>query len=1278
MGEAASVVDPTTIRTRAEFGAGLNALRAAAGFTVRELAKRIERPPGTLGDYLSGRHVPSPGQQSLIVDVLTACGVTDGSEVEAWLTALRRVRASSDRRTTRSTAPYRGLKPFEPEDAALFFGRREQTAEIVQRVAQLRREPGPSRGLLAVIGPSGSGKSSLLRAGVVAAVRAGALDDAGGDTDGERWTCAIGTPGNDPGSAFAAALAARGGGPHLVVIDQFEEIFTLTHDAESRSAFLDALATTGPDVVVVLGMRADFFAEAAREPVSLAALRHAQVVIGPLTSEQLRDVVVGPANQIGVAVEDGLVEVVLADLGAHHTGVLPLLSHALLATWDRSSGRRLTIADYRATGGLDAAVQRTAEEVFTALDIPRQGAAHDLFVRLVNVGDDVAFTRRRISRAELDLDAPENAERAGTVREVVDRFAERRLLTLTENSVEVSHEALLTAWPRLHGWLAADRAGLLIHRRITAGANAWLAADRDPAALTAGATLETALDWAAQFPNHWGLNAVEQSYLDASVRRRDELARAERRRTRRLVQLLVAVAVLALVASGLAIVASVARRSADHSQRAAAAARDDALSRQVAIQARELATSDPSLAQQLAVAGYRISATTEARSELLDAAAAPVITRVLGPAGPTPLAVSSRGTVAVGHADDGSVRLMSVPKGQKAALGTIPGSGQELFGLAFSPDGRLLATGGEPHDVTLWDVHDPRHPRLVSRVPTGFAGALQALAFAPDGHSLLAAGAGPHPLDEWDVSTPARPTALPAPHGLPSGSTVQAVAFDRTGSSVAAVTLGGDIVDWSTARPGAPKLTGRSSAGRLNAVAFAPTTGQLLTGGSGGGVTIWNTTDARLTVARVLPGNSDGQINVLTFSPDGSQLLSGSSDDSVRQWQVGSWTAQPATPGPGPVTGAAFSPDGASVLSTSADGALRRWSTRRSEAHVSAGTVFSLGFTGDGHTLAVAQNGVGGGVQLWDARNPRAMRRVGPLLTMTGGHGAIDGVSAISRDGRLVAAGNSTGQVELWDTRDVAEPRQVAAPFTASTALIESVALSPDGMLLAVGGDDHAVSLWSLRDPAHPARLSVVRAGNLVLDVAFSPDGRLLAAASADHTAHLWDVSDPRAPSATATLGGFDLYVYGVAFSPDGRMLAASSADRTTRLWSVRDPRRPVRIGAALRGPTDYENIPSFDASGRLLAVPSNDHTVWVYDVSAPAHARVLATLRSLHGNVFAAAFSPVGHVLVAGGRSVTVPVWSIDAAADTRMVCAGAGSPITRAEWRQYVPGARYDPPCP
>ena len=937
----------------------------------------------------------------------------------------------------------------------------------------------------------------------------------------------------------------------------------------------------------------------------------------------------------------------------------------------------LTVADYRATGGLNAAVQRTAEELYAALDRDHQQVAHDLFLRLVTIDDDVALTRRRIPRTELGLDAHEVST---PVREVVDRFAERRLLTLTAESVEVSHEALLTAWPRLRGWLAADRAGLLVHRRITAGAYAWDAAARDPSALVAGVALEAALEWAAELQNRRRMNPVEQEYLDAALHRRDELERIERRHARRLVQLLVAVAVLALVASGLAIRAGAAQRNADRARRVAATARDQALSRQVAIQARELAASDPALAQQLAVAGYRISSTVESRSELIDVAASPVLTRVLGVAGPTPLTLSAGGTAAVGHADDGSVHLMTVSGGRPVQLGVVPGEKQQLFALAFSPNGRVLATGGAARDVALWDVHDPRRVHLLSRLTTGFTAATQSLAFSPDGTRLLAGGDGTRPLVEWRVGDPAHVTAAAPPRGLPPKSTVQSVAFDPGGGSVAAATAAGEVWDWAVTRTTTARTPRVGSVSRtdhvgLNAVAFAPRSHQLVTGARDGHITIWNTAGARLSVARALPGNSDGQINVLSFSADGSRLLSGSSDNSVRQWDTSSWSALATTPAPGPVTGVAFSADGSSVYVTAADGVLLRWSTAEPQADGGSGTVFSLGWTGNGKELAVGRNGPEGGVQLWDTASARALRPVGPKLSIPGAN-PVDGTSAISRDGRVVAAGNSAGRVAVWDTRDPAHPKEVAG-FTASTALIEGVALNPDGSLLAVGGDDNAVSLWNLRDPARPVRVARMQTKNLVLSVAFSPDGQLLAAAVGDRTARLWDVRSPSAPRADAVLGGFGTYVYGVAFSPNGHVLAASSADRTTRLWSITHPRRPKQLGPALRGPTDYENIPSFDASGHLLAVPSNDHTVWVYDVGRPAQAQVLATLRSIDGNVFTSAFSPVGRLLAAGGRSDSAPVWSIDPAADARLVCAGAGDPITRTEWRQYVPGAAYDPPC-
>ena len=350
MEQADGGVDPARVGTRAEFAAAFTQVRENAGLSVRDLARRIGVPAGTLGGYFGGRHIPSVGQQGVVETALRACGVADDA-IPAWVEALRRARRSSDGRTAPRAAPYRGLKTFEPDDAEVFFGRAELTADIVERLIALAADPGPSRGLLAVIGPSGSGKSSVLRAGVVPAVRDGAL--------GPGWACTIATPagdglldaGNlDAGNLDAGDVPPAGAGRRVLVLDQFEEVFTYGAGdpaaQAARARLLERIGAHDPQELIVLGMRADFYPEAAREPVLLAALQHAQVVVGPLTEDDVRAAVIGPAEHVGMTVDDGLVELVLADAdphdasgASHDVGALPLLSHALLATWERSTGR---------------------------------------------------------------------------------------------------------------------------------------------------------------------------------------------------------------------------------------------------------------------------------------------------------------------------------------------------------------------------------------------------------------------------------------------------------------------------------------------------------------------------------------------------------------------------------------------------------------------------------------------------------------------------------------------------------------------------------------------------------------------------------------------------------------------------------------------------------------------------------------------------------------------------------------------------------------------------
>lgn len=1270
-------VDPSAVSTRAEFAAAFSHVRESAGLSVRELARRLKVPAGTLGDYFGGRHVPSVGQQGVIEAALRECGVPDEA-IGEWLDALRRVRRSSDGRTTPRRAPYQGLERFEPEDADLFFGRADLTTDIVERLARLAADPGPSGGVLAVVGPSGSGKSSVLRAGVVAAVREGAL--------GEGWTCRIATPAGDHLLEHGALPPRDEPGRRVLVLDQFEEVFTYgaadPATPGARTRLLECLTTPGPvgaHDLVVLGMRADFYAEAAREPVLLAALQHAQVVVGPMTEDDVRAAIIGPAEHVGMTVDDGVVELVLADAdphdasGApHDVGALPLLSHALLATWERSTGRRMTVADYRATGGLDGAIQRTAEQLYTELTASEREVARRLFLRLVHLDGDTAVTRRRASLEELEALAgggSEGDQTDASARAVLERFVDHRLVTLSATSVEISHEALLGAWPRLRSWVDADRAGLRLHHRLTDTANTWVDAGRDPSLLLRDARVEAAAEWAAEARNRDSLNDVERELLAASLAARDRERMTARRRTRRLTQLLAAVAVLAVVATVLAVLARRAQHRADQATTDARISRDEARSRQLAIQARQLAGTDPALAQQLAVAAYRISPTVEARSELLDSSTTPVITRQLGSDGPTALAVRGDGRLlAVGDARDGSVRLRRAD-GTMTQVARLPGhADQQLYALTFSPDGRLLAAGGQDRTVTLWDVHSPTAPRQVAAVTPHFAQGTESLAFTPDGRELLAAGTGP--LRGWDVTDPTHPHPVATPPGLASALGVQSVDVAR-GGRLAAGTLDDRVLVW-------PGVHARSAPESLpvpagvNVVRFSADGSRLAAGDRSGAVTVWSIAGPRAVLLRRAANASGGAVNALAWTGDGRTLAVGAADNSVQTLDTRTWTQQSSTPNPGPVTGVALADRDTRVVATAADGAVRSWALSGPGYQVPDGSVFTVGFSRSGRVLLVARNGPDGGVQLWRTGSRPAPD--GPLMQVTAAS-PDDGTGALRPDGGVAAAGNATGQVALWRTAPT--PARAGPPFAATSSLVESLGISPDGRLLAVGADDMSVGLWSITDPAHPALDSRVYTHNLVLNVAFSPDGRLLAAASADNDVYVWNIRSPQHPRLVARLGGFTSYVYGVAFSPDGHLLAGASSDRTVRLWSVAGDARVTRLGAPLTGPADYANVPTFSPDGHLLAAPSNDHSVWVWDVSHPSAPRRYAQLQALTGNVFTAAFSPDGRTLVAGGRSTDVPAWTVDPARAMTRECTAAGAPVTRAEWAQYVPGVAYAPPC-
>ena len=569
--------------------------------------------------------------------------------------------------------PYKGLVAFEPEDSELFFGREELVSSLVQRLEE--------SAFLAVVGPSGSGKSSLVRAGVVPELECGE----------KRVRIAIIEPGEHPLEKIVAVQGAD-----LIVVDQFEEVFTLCRDEEERSAFVDGLldaAEQGSRVVVVL--RADFYGHCASHPRLAAALENRQALVGPMTEEELRQAIERPAEQAGLVLEPGLADSIVRDI-AGEPGALPLLSHSLLETWKRRSGRMLTILGYLQSGAVRGAIAKTAETVYQESLTPEQKTlARNIFLRLTELGEGTEDTRRRVRVGELTP----RPEQAGDVDEVLRVLVDARLVTVGEGTVEVAHEALIRHWPTLRAWLDEDREGRLVHRRLTEAAQEWETLGKEPGALYRGTRLAAAAEWAERHDDE--LNELEREFLGAA--RGAELSEVEaaRRRNRRLRILVAALALLLLSALAAGGFALVQRSDAQDKARVAQAGR-------LAAQSREAAGQHPDLALLLALEAGRLDDSIDTRGALL------------------------------GGLEHGS-RIRSWLQGFDAPV----------IATAFSPDGGLLATVtlGE---VTLWDTTTWRPLGLPLRSSQG--GWEEGVDFSPDGRTLAIAGVQGR-VELWDVST---------------------------------------------------------------------------------------------------------------------------------------------------------------------------------------------------------------------------------------------------------------------------------------------------------------------------------------------------------------------------------------------------------------------------------------------------------------------------------------------------------------------------------------------
>ena len=933
------------------FGGLLRQLRAEAGLTQEELAEAAGLSPRSVSDLERGiNRTARKDTAELLASALGLAGPARPAFVaaargrtpaEEVLAALREAAAAEGP----APGPYLGLVPFEERDAQLFYGRDELADRLVRRLAD--RLDGA--GILLVAGESGSGKSSLLRAGLLPRLAAGALGPGS-----ERWPRRVIRPtasplrelamhlaemagadpvsvyrslsaapgeapmlaeqaartatgrGADPGSGGPAGAAAGVPPPRLVlVVDQFEELFTAGEDGDvgavEREAFVTALHAAAtipagprglPPALVVAAVRADYLGRLIAYPPLKAALDAGLFTVGPMSEAELRLAVTGPAAEAGLVIEPALVQAVIAELrdeagGGLGTGVLPLMSQAMAATWERREGNELTLRGYRRAGGVADAVNRGAQAAYDSLTRPQKDAARLIFAQLTVTTAGGRVARRRCRRADL---SSRGTQMAADVDAVIGVFSARRLLVLGQDSVEIAHDALLQAWKQLRDWLGDDQLDRALYSQVVTDADTWDSSGRDPAYLYRPGRLATvdaaAARWQGAPARYPRLPASSEAFLGAA----HHVARRATRRRRGVIAGLLALTVIAVSAAGVAV-----RDAADASRQAASASRQHAiaLSRQLAAESLAAESAHPLTARRLAVAAWRVFPTGQAGSVLarllMEQQQGGILPGDPSNGGVNTVAFSPDSHLLAAAYGDGYVRLWNPVTGQAAGSPLPADTGLEggVYGLAFSPDGKLLATGNADGYLRLWNPATGQAVGAPLPADTSPVGGVNAVAFSPDGKLLATAGVDGtvrlwNPATQRAVGAPL--LAGTSPRG---GGGVNGVAFRPDGKLLAAVDAAGYVRLWNPATRqavGAPFLAVTNKG--VIGVAFSPD-GKLATADGDGTVRLWNPATGQ-AVGAPLPADagSAGSVSGVAFSPGGKLLATADADGTVRMWQM--------------------------------------------------------------------------------------------------------------------------------------------------------------------------------------------------------------------------------------------------------------------------------------------------------------------------------------------------------------------------------------------------------
>ncbi|WP_328514066.1 trypsin-like peptidase domain-containing protein [Streptomyces mirabilis] len=1286
-------------------GVGVLPLGSAAGcrgHRMRSFGFPVQAPPeGHFGFGEAGDLLPASGGRGALLQLTSANDLTTGfsggpvldemtglvigmlTEITApdaykrglgiaYVTPGQVLREIVPELVLQDVCPYQGLEAFTAESARWFEGRRDAVRQVVASLAGQRR-------LTLMLGPSGSGKSSLIQAGVLRALAGGALPGS------DRWLPCLARPRQNllaeierAGLSGAATdgiakavtrnLAASPDYQRvLLVVDQFEELFTQPANGRQhslRAAIDEITAAAGSDaeLSVILVMRDDFYPQLAAVAPKLLAVAMPGLlnVPGTLSQEDLHDIITLPAQDVGLHLQPGLPEQIITDVLAitpeaassqqAPVTVLPLLELTLSRLCLRRQDGYLTHGAYQRIGAVSGSLTTWCDNALKDLPPEQRPIARRILTSLVRPADpsrNVPAVRAQVPLHELrDLAADPGGRPGGgkAVDDVIASLTLHRIITTQtlrapqrpeappgEPVAELVHDALIRDWGTLREWVRQDHR---FHDWLdnTRERQARWAATVDPGDLLGGTALAEGLEWARQRR----LPGDIAAFLAASKQRQQAVIR----RSRRLNTVLASLLVIALVAAGGALWQW---RTAIAEQQRAVAEQQAALSRQLATQSDTLIGANPELASLLAVQAYHTSHTPESIASLRAAAALPLHRRLTGHTGAvTSVAFSPDGHTLATTSLDKSVRLWDIATGKTRTI--LTRSGNLATSVAFSPDGHTLAIGGTDHTVHLWNVTTGKTRTTL----TGHTDSVTSVAFSPDGHTL-AASSDDNTARLWDATT-GKPIATLTGHT----NAVTSAAFSPDGHTLATASLDKTVRLWDIATSKTiATLHGHN--GAVTSVAFSPDGHTLATGNFDTTVRLWDVTTGKTRTT--LTGHT-GLVTSVAFSPDGHTLATASLDHIAVLWDVATGATRAVLHGHTEgVDSVAFSLDGHTLATASLDKTVRLWDVTTDKSILTGqnGAVMSAAFSPDGHTLATAS--LDTTVRLWDIAT-------GKTRTTLRGHNDVVTSVAFSPDGHTLATSSDDNTARLWD---IATSKTIAT-LHGHTNAVTSVAFSLDGHTLATASLDTTVRLWDIATSKTIATLHGHTQG--VISVAFSPDGHTLATGSEDKMARLWDVGTGKT---RITLTGHNDVVKSVAFSRDGHTLATASDDLTVRLWDVGTGKTRI----TLTGHNGEVTSVAFSPDRHTLATGSSDGTVRLWDV---ATGKTIATLSGHTKAVDSVAFSPNGHTLATSSDDATARLWNVvllqpDAA--IRKICRAVNRDLTPQERTAYLPDQSVGPVC-